>query len=323
MNKTALIIGVTGQDGSYLAQLLLNKGYTVYGTTRDSGIANFNNLKSLAISDDVIVLSMAPNDFRSVIQVVSKVKPDEIYNLSGQSSVSLSFEQPVEALESILGATVNILEVIRISGANIRFYNAGSSEIFGDTNGARATEETPFRPLSPYAVAKAAAYWQVASYRSAYNLFASTGILFNHESPLRPRRFVTRKIVTTAVEISRGTKSKLELGNINVQRDWGWAPEYVDAMWRMLQLDTPSDFVVATGRTVSLAYFIEKVFSCLGLDWKNYVSSVTSHRRPIEFDIGLADPSRARSILKWEAKITVDKIIEKLVECELKSEKLI
>jgi GDPmannose 4,6-dehydratase len=217
----ALICGVSGQDGAYLAQLLLGKGYEVHGTARDAQMATFYNLSLLGIKEHLTFHSMALNDFRSVLQIIAKVQPDEIYNLAGQSSVGLSFDQPVETLESISVGTLNLLEAMRFTGRPIKLYNAGSSECFGNTCGDPADEQTPFRPRSPYAVAKASAFWEVANYREAYNLFACTGILFNHESPLRPERFVTQKIIKAACRIAAGSKEKLHLGNITIARDWG------------------------------------------------------------------------------------------------------
>ncbi|TAN57360.1 MAG: GDP-mannose 4,6-dehydratase, partial [Rhodospirillales bacterium] len=230
----ALIFGVGGQDGAYLSKLLLDKGYDVHGTSRDAELSAFSGLVRLGVRERVRTHSAVLTDFRSVFQVINKVAPDEIYNLAGQSSVALSFEQPAETLESISAGTLNILEALRLTGRHVRFYNAGSSECFGNTGEIPADENTPFRPRSPYAVAKAAAYWQVANYREAYGLFACSGLLFNHESPLRPSRFVTRKIALAALRIADGSKEVLELGNLDIKRDWGWAPEYVDAMWRML-----------------------------------------------------------------------------------------
>jgi len=229
--KKALISGISGQDGAYLARLLLEKGYEVHGSARDAQMATFYNLRMLGVKEQIRFHSMALNDFRSVLQVLSKAQPDEIYNLAGQSSVGLSFDQPVETLESISVGTLNLLEAIRFTGRPIKLYNAGSSECFGNTGGQPADEETPFRPRSPYAVAKATAFWEVANYREAYNLFVCTGILFNHESPLRPERFVTKKIIKAACRIAAGSKEKLHLGNIAIARDWGNAAEYVGAMW--------------------------------------------------------------------------------------------
>lgn len=310
----ALICGVAGQDGSYLAQLLLKKGYEVVGTSRDSMMTSFGNLELLGIRGDVQTTSMAINDFRSVLNVVQSHSPDEIYNLAGQTSVGLSFEQPVEAMESIAGGTLNMLEVIRMVDKSIRFYNAGSSECFGDTNNETANELTPFNPRSPYAVAKASAHWLLRNYREAYGLFACTGILFNHESPLRPPRFVTQKIVRAAANMAKGSNEKLRLGNIEIQRDWGWAPDYVDAMSRMLERTEPADYVIATGRTVSLEYFTCKVFERFGMDWRDKVEIDDSLLRPTDIRVGRADPSRARAELGWRHTVDVDEVIVKMCE---------
>src|SRR5215475_3475623 len=245
--KKALVTGISGQDGAYLARLLLEKGYQVWGTSRDAQISSFRNLERLSIRKDVQLASVALNDFRSVIQVLFKVEPDEIYNLAGQSSVSLSFEQPMETQESIYLGTLNLLEAIRFTGKGIKLYNASSSECFGDLGDVAATEETAFRPRSPYAVAKSAAFWQVANYREAYGIHACSGILFNHESPLRPERFVTQKIIAAVRRIAGGDRSPLRLGDLSVRRDWGWAPEFVQAMHGMLQRERAEDFVIATG----------------------------------------------------------------------------
>lgn len=312
--KKVLICGVSGQDGAYLAQLLLGKGYEVYGTSRDAQVGSFNNLVRLGISEQVKVMSMATNDFRSVLQVLSRVQPDEIYNLSGQSSVGLSFDQPVETLESIAIATLNLLEGMRFMRLGGRLYNAGSSECFGDTGSLAANEDTPFRPRSPYAVAKSTAHWEVANYREAYGLFACTGILFNHESPLRPERFVTQKIVRAACRIAAGSQERLRLGNLDVQRDWGWAPEYVMAMWQMLQQDQPEDFVIATGETNSLEDFVATAFSCVGLDWHEHVDIDQNLLRPSDLKISRADSSRAREKLGWIASLRMRDLVIQMVE---------
>jgi GDPmannose 4,6-dehydratase len=316
--KKALICGISGQDGAYLAQLLLEKGYEVYGTSRDAQMSSFRNLHILGIKENTMLESMALNDFRSVLQTIMKVQPDEIYNLAGQSSVGLSFQQPVETLESISVGTLNILEAIRFLGKNIKFYNACSSECFGDTKGEPADEETPFRPRSPYAVAKAAAFWEVANYREAYGLSACSGILFNHESPLRPERFVTKKIVASACRIAGGSREKLYLGNIAVERDWGWAPEYVNAMWRMLQQEKAEDFVIATGETHSLEEFVETAFQCLTLDWRKHVVADPSLLRPTDLMYGKANPSNAQERLGWAAKYKMKNVVGMMVEAELK-----
>lgn len=315
--KRALICGVSGQDGAYLSRLLVNKGYKVFGTSRDAQISSFTNLERLGVRDKVTVESMALNDFRSVLQVISKVEPDEIYNLAGQSSVSLSFDQPVETLESISVGTLNILEAIRFTGAPIRFYNAGSSECFGDTGDDAANELTPFRPRSPYAVAKAAAFWEVSNYRDAYNIFACSGILFNHESSLRHERFVTQKIVTAARKIAAGDAGKLVLGKLDVWRDWGWAPEYVDAMWLMLQADTPDDFVIASGKTYSLEDFVNYAFSTVGLDWRDYVDSGSEYMRPADLSVSRANPGKARRVLGWSAQNDMYGVIDLMMEHKL------
>lgn len=312
--RKALICGVSGQDGAYLAQLLLGKGYEVYGTSRDAQVGNFKNLVRLGISEQVKVMSMATNDFRSVLQVLSRVQPAEIYNLSGQSSVGLSFDQPVETLESIAIATLNFLEGMRFMGLGGRFYNAGSSECFGDTGNLAANEDTPFRPRSPYAVAKSTAHWEVANYREAYGLFACTGILFNHESPLRPERFVTQKIVQAACRIAAGSQERLRLGNLDVQRDWGWAPEYVTAMWQMLQQDQPEDFVIATGETNSLEDFVATAFTCVGLDWHEHVDIDPNLLRPSDLKISHADPSHAKEKLGWTASLRMRDVVMKMIE---------
>lgn len=299
--KKALICGVSGQDGAYLAKLLLDKGYLVYGSSRDAQVGSFSNLTRLGIRDQVQLVSVSINDFRSVLQTLIQIKPDEVYNLAGQSSVGLSFSQPVETLESISMGTLNLLEAIRFTTLPIRFYSAGSSECFGDTGTVPATEYTPFRPRSPYGVAKATAFWQVANYREAYKLFACTGILFNHESPLRPERFVTQKIVATARRIHEGSGERLTLGAINIARDWGWAPDYVQAMWLILQQEKPDDFVIATGETNTLESFIETVFGCFNLDWKDHVDSSEALFRPTDIVAGYAEPGKAARVLHWEA----------------------
>ncbi|WP_448562194.1 GDP-mannose 4,6-dehydratase [Trichothermofontia sp.] len=317
MSKTALISGISGQDGAYLAQLLLSEGYTVWGTSRDAQMSSFKNLVRLGIHDRVGLLSMSLTDFRSVLQVINQVQPDEIYNLAGQSSVGLSFEQPVETLESIATGTLNLLEAIRFLGGKIRLYNAGSSECFGDTQGEPADEETPFRPRSPYAVAKATAFWQVSNYREAYSLFACSGILFNHESPLRPERFVTQKIVTTACRIAQGSQEKLYLGNLNVYRDWGWAPEYVRAMYAMLQQAQPDDYVIATGVTYSLQDFLAVAFKLVELDYRDWVISDPALFRPTDLSVGRANPQKAKDKLGWQATLKMPDVVKGMVDAKL------
>ncbi|MDJ0632672.1 MAG: GDP-mannose 4,6-dehydratase [Xenococcaceae cyanobacterium MO_188.B29] len=312
--KKALICGISGQDGSYLAKLLLEKGYIVCGTSRDAQVSSFRNLLRLGIREKVKYESLVPTDFRSVLQVISKVEPDEIYNLAGQTSVGLSFEQPVETLESIATGTLNFLEAIRFIGAPIKFYNAGSSECFGDIGDRPADENTPFRPRSPYAVAKSTAFWQVANYREAYNIFACSGILFNHESPLRPTRFVTQKIVAAAVAIAKGSQEKLRLGNISVKRDWGWAPEYVEAMYLMLQQDQPDDYVIATGKSYSLQEFVIEAFHSVGLNWQDYVITDNSLLRPTDLAVSKGNPNKAKEKLGWQAQYKMPDVVRMMVE---------
>lgn len=314
--KTALICGISGQDGAYLARLLLDNGYEVVGTSRDAQMSGFANLDKLGIRGRVQVVSMAMNDFRSVLQVLNQAHPEEVYNLAGQSSVALSFEQPVETLESITVGTLNLLESIRFLDRGIRFYNAGSSECFGDTGDLGADENTPFRPRSPYAVAKAAAFWEVANYREAYGLYACSGILFNHESTLRPERFVTQKIVRAACRIAAGQQKKLKLGNLAIQRDWGWAPEYVDAMWRMLQQGRADDYVIATGETSRLEDFVAEAFRLVGLDWRDHVESDPTLLRPTDLRVGRANPAKARERLGWTATSRMKDVVQQMVEAE-------
>lgn len=307
--KRALICGIGGQDGAYLAAFLKAKGYDVFGTSRDSATCGRAGLRQLGIDQGVQIVSMATNDFRSVMLTISRIEPDEIYNLAGQTSVGLSFDQPVETIESISIGVLNLLEAIRFVGKPIRLYNAGSSECFGDTGNQAANEDTPFRPRSPYAVAKVCAHNLVNNYREAYSIHACTGILFNHESPLRPQRFVTQKIIQAARDIALGKQDDLTLGNLDIHRDWGWAPEYVEGMWLMLQQDSPEDFVIATGRSVSLRYFVDRAFAHFGLDWQHHVRQDQSLLRPSDIRMGAADPSRAAQKLGWTAKCDVDHVI--------------
>jgi GDPmannose 4,6-dehydratase len=315
--KTALICGISGQDGAYLAKLLIEKNYLVWGTSRDAQMSSFHNLSLLGIKEKVNLASMSLNDFRSVLQILTKVKPDEVYNLAGQTSVGLSFEQPVETLDSIATGTLNLLEAIRFTGAKIKLYNAGSGECFGDTGGNTAHERTPFHPRSPYGVAKATAFWEVANYREAYDLFACSGILYNHESPLRPERFVTQKIVATAVNIGEGSGEKLYLGDISVKRDWGWAPEYVQAMYLMLQQAIPDDYVIATGTSYPLEDFIKEVFNCLNLDWQKYVVIDQKLYRPTDIAFGGGDPSKAKKQLGWIPQYTMPDVARLMVQARL------
>lgn len=314
--KRALICGVSGQDGAYLSRLLLDKGYEVHGTSRDAYMISFSNLSVLGAKEDVHLHSMSPVDFRSVLQTIQSVKPDEIYNLSGQSSVGLSFNQPVETLESIAMGTLNMLEAIRFLGINTKFYNASSSECFGEAGEAGSNEQSPFRPRSPYAVAKAAAFWEVSNYREAYNLFACSGILFNHESALRPSRFVTKKIIDGALGVKNGEIKSITLGDTSVERDWGWAAEYVEAMWLMLQQEKPDDFVIGTGMSHPLQKFVELAFEHVGLNWQDHVTVDTSLKRPADIRVSRAMPDKAFDVLGWKSRCTMEDVVKKMMENE-------
>jgi len=311
--KRALICGVSGQDGAYLARLLLDKGYAVFGTSRDAEASRFENLARLGIRESVSALSVTLTDFRSVLQAIIRTEPDEIYNLAGQSSVGLSFEQPVETFESLGIGPLTLLEAIRFTKRGIRLYNAASSECFGNTPTGGACEETPFRPRSPYAAAKAAAYWQVANYREGYGIFAVSGLLFNHESVLRPRRFVTQKVIAAAKAIAAGDPSKLGLGNLAIRRDWGWAPEYVEAMWLMLQQERPRDYVIATGQSNSLQDFVAAAFASFDLDWRDHVEHDPALTRPTDIGESRGNPARARNELGWEARKQMPDVVQAML----------
>jgi len=316
----ALICGISGQDGAYLARLLLQNGYEVYGTSRDAQMGSFSSLTSLGVRDAVKIESMVLTDFRSVLQTVSRIQPDEIYNLSGQSSVGLSFQQPVETLESIALGTLNLIEVVRYLGTTAKLYNASSGECFGEVAAPDGADESmPFRPKSPYAVAKAAAFWMTANYREAYGMRVCSGILFNHESPLRPTRFVTRKIAASVARIANGSAEKLALGDMDIRRDWGWAEEYVVAMWKMLQRDNLEDFVIATGRAYSLREFVQCAFEYVGKRWQDYVVVEEGFLRPTDIRVGFGNPSKARHLLGWEAQLTMPEVARQMVDFELKA----
>jgi GDPmannose 4,6-dehydratase len=314
---TALILGVSGQDGAYMAEVLVKRGLKVHGTSRDKEISSFANLRALGIYDSVTLHSAVVSDFRSVLEVLKAVQPQYIFNLAAQSSVGLSFEQPVETIDSIMHGTINVMEAMRFLGLEARFYNACSSECFGNTSPDRpAHEGTPFRPRSPYAVGKAASFWAVANYREAYGLFACSGLLFNHESPLRPTRYVTQKIVRGAADIASGRSRTLELGSLSLARDWGWAPEFADAMVRILDFGSPEDFVVATGETNTLEEFVAVTFDCFNLDWHDHVIKNDTFLRPADIAYSSGDPSKAERLLNWKATKKMRDIIYLLVEAE-------
>jgi GDPmannose 4,6-dehydratase len=319
MNKRALICGVSGQDGTYLARLLLERGYEVWGSSRDAELTSFENLRRLGIYDRLHLVSLNLRDIGSVIGLLRRIRPDEIFGLAGQSSVGLSFEQPVETIESIALGTLTLLEAIRLSEQGIKFYNACSTECFGDTGDRVANEASQFYPRSPYAVAKAAAYWTVANYREAYKMFACTGILSNHESPLRPRRFVTRKVIHAVASLVMDKNARLTLGNLGIERDWGWAPEYMEAVSQMLQQEKPEDFIIATGQSHTLTEFVETAFDLIGKNWREHVSIDEALIRPTDIRQNKVDPSKATKHLGWRASKGMKHIISMMLEAEIES----
>lgn len=323
MPQKALITGITGQDGSYLAELLLNKGYEVHGLIRRSSTFNTHRLDHIYVDPHdpkgKLYLHYGDlNDGGQLSNLVYNIHPDEIYHLGAQSHVRVSFDMP-EFTGDITGlGTTRILEAIRRSGIKTRFYQASSSEMFGDAP-APQNEETPFRPRSPYAAAKVYAYWMARNYREGYNMFACNGILFNHESPLRGETFVTRKITRALARIKFGLQDKLYLGNLDAKRDWGYAPDYVKAMWLMLQQDDPQDFVIATGQSHSVREFLEEAFSYADLDWKEYVEIDPRYFRPTEIELLLGDAGRAQKILGWEPEVGFKELVRLMVDADIKA----
>jgi len=319
MSKRALICGISGQDGAFLAKLLLERGYEIWGSSRDAELNQFENLRRLGVYDSVRLVSLSLRDTGSTIVLLSQIRPDQVFNLAGQSSVGLSFEQPVETFESIAVGTLTLLEAIRITDAGIRLYDAGSTECFGDTGSATANEKTRFSPRSPYAVAKASSFWAVAHYREAYNLFACTGILSNHDSPLRPRRFVTRKIIHAAASLALQRDARLTLGNLQISRDWGWAPEYVQAIALMLEQSSAQDYVIATGQSHTLAEFIDCAFRLIGRDWREHVTVDERLFRPADILCSRTDPGKANIHLGWKAEVGMEHVVSRMLESEIRS----
>lgn len=315
--KSALITGITGQDGSYLAKHLLDLGYKVSGSTRAAKSSNTDNLKNLNILDKVDLTTLSLLDADELSQLLLKVRPDEIYNFSAQSSVGRSFRAPEETHNSILKPTELFLEIIKELKLETRYYNAGSSECFGDTGNVGANENTLFNPLSPYGFAKAEAFQLVRNYRETYGIFAVSGILFNHESPLRTPIYVTQKIIDNAVKISKGSKNKLVLGNLDIQRDWGWAPEYVEVIHRIVNQNNPEDIVIGTGRSYSLREFVKTVFEKLGLNWEKHVVVDKNLFRESEIMVSTSSPEKAKQILGWRAKYQMDDVIGFLLKSRL------
>lgn len=314
--KTALILGVSGQDGAFLSRFLLTKGYRVVGTSRRSPEQWFENLTHLGIRDQILVIPHPFGSSSAFKTVITEQQPDEIYNLAGQSSVARSFDRPEETYESIAGVTRHLLTAARDSAYPVKIFNAGSGDCFGDLGGRPATETDPFNPRSPYGEARTDAFMQVKTFRRNHGLFACTGILFNHESFFRPETFVTRKIVKTACAIAQNRNHELVLGDTAIRRDWGWAPEYVDAMWRMLQQKKPKDYIIATGTTIRLADFVTAVFFQLGLDPEKYVKFDPRFFRPREIAVMAADPSRAFHDLGWKAHRTGRDVARLMVAAE-------
>lgn len=338
--KKALITGISGQDGAYLAELLLGKGYRVYGTFRRTSSVNFWRIKSLGIDThpDFHLIESDLTDLGNIISILNRYQPDEIYNLAAQSFVGVSFEQPTTTAEITGLGALNVLEAIRLANLKIRFYQAGTSEMFGKVQEIPQKESTPFYPRSPYGVAKLYAHWMTINYRESYNLFASNGILFNHESPLRGLEFVTRKITASVAQIKLGQDHVLELGNIDAQRDWGFAKEYVEGMWRMLQADHPNTYVLATNKTHTVRSFVELAFKSAGISVEFRGAGEEEHAvdtsngktvmqvnprfyRPAEVDLLIGDPAKAKKELGWEAKTSLDDLCAMMVEADIERNK--
>ncbi len=317
MNKRALITGITGQDGAYLAEFLLGKGYQVYGTYRRLSSPNFWRLQCLDIFDKVNLIPADLIDTASIIGAIKISEPDEVYHLAAQSFVGASFEQPIGAGEITGLGTTRVLEAIREINPKIRFYQASTSEIYGKGETGPQTEDSPFRPSSPYAAAKLYGYWMSKIYRESYGIFACNGILFNHESPLRGLEFVTRKISNTVAKIALGLETELRLGNLGAQRDWGYAPEYVVSMWLMLQQESPDDYVIATKQAHSVKEFADRAFGIVGLDWEKYVKVNERFLRPLDVNFLQGDYSKAKQKLDWSPQVKFDELVELMVKEDL------
>jgi GDPmannose 4,6-dehydratase len=335
--KTAIITGITGQDGAYLAELLLSKGYTVYGTYRRTSSVNFWRIEELGIQNNanLHLVEYDLTDLGSSIALIQKVQPDEIYNLAAQSFVGVSFDQPTTTANITGLGAVNLLEAIRLVNRKIRFYQASTSEMFGKVQAIPQVEDTPFYPRSPYGVAKLYAHWMTINYRESYDIFGSSGILFNHESPLRGREFVTRKITDSVAKIKLGLLDTLELGNIDAKRDWGFAKEYVEGMWRMLQAETPDTFVLATNRTETVRDFVQMAFKGAGIEvafkgaaeqetavdtatGKTVMRINSKFYRPAEVELLIGNPAHAKAKLGWEPKTTLEELCQMMVEADLR-----
>ncbi|MCI0498751.1 MAG: GDP-mannose 4,6-dehydratase [Planctomycetales bacterium] len=320
--KKALITGITGQDGSYLTELLLEKGYEVYGIIRRSSTFGTERIEHLYQDPHnhpkLRLIYGDLTDGGNLSTILSDIQPDEVYNLGAQSHVRVSFDQPIYTVNVDALGTLRLLEAVRMMKKPPRFYQASSSEMYGKVVETPQTEKTPFYPRSPYGCAKVYSFWQTVNYREAYNLFACNGILFNHESPRRGETFVTRKITRAATRIKLGLQEKVYLGNLDAKRDWGFAGDYVEAMWRMLQADQPDDYVVATSQTHSVREFLDEVFGYLELDWEKYVEIDPRYFRPTEVDVLLGDASKARKVLGWLPKVTMKQLARMMVEADMK-----
>ena len=315
MSKTALITGITGQDGSYLAELLLSEGYRVVGMTRRTSTDVHERIQHIV--DDIEFVSGDLLDQSSITSIVATVKPDEVYNLAAQSFVPTSWDQPVLTGEFTALGVTRVLEAVRTVNPRIRFYQASSSEMFGKVQAVPQSEDTPFYPRSPYGVAKLYGHWITINYRESYDLYAVSGILFNHESSRRGKEFVTRKITDGVARIKLGLANELRLGNLEARRDWGFAGDYVRAMWLMLQQSSPDDFVIATGTTRSVGEFVRAAFGNVDLDWERYVVVDPRFYRPAEVDLLVGDSSKARDVLGWEAEVSFERLVETMVQADL------
>ena len=322
MMKKALITGITGQDGSYLAEFLLAKGYQIWGIIRRSSSFHTGRIDHLYQDPheqpQLRLIYGDLTDGGNLSTIINNIKPDEVYNLGAQSHVRVSFDMPIYTVNTDALGTLRLLEAIRSSEMPVKFYQASSSEMYGKTVERPQTEETPFYPRSPYGCAKAYSFWQTVNYREAYGLFACNGILFNHESPRRGETFVTRKITRAATRIKLGLQEKLYLGNLEAKRDWGYAGDYIEAMWLMLQQDKPDDYVIATGETHSVKEFVTEVFKYLDMDWEDYIEVDPRYFRPSEVDCLQGDASKAKKILKWEPKVTFKELAIMMTDADMK-----
>lgn len=319
MKKKALITGITGQDGSYLAELLLAKGYDVYGIVRRIAFEDPQNRLSRLqpIIDQVNLIAASLESYASIYKIVEEIRPDECYHLAAQSYVSYSFEDEFSTINTNVDGTHFVLSSVKDRSPHCKFYFAGSSEMFGKVHETPQTENTPFHPRSPYGISKVAGYYLTQNYREAYGLFACNGILFNHESERRGFEFVTRKITNAVALIKNGLAHELRLGNLDAKRDWGYSPEYVEAMWRMLQQDQPDDYVIATGETHSVREFVELAFGFADLEWEKYVVVDEKFYRPAEVNLLLGDPSKAKRILGWEPQVAFSELVRKMVSADM------